>query len=575
MKNIFPIENVEIPYSEIAEKMVLSAILLDNRIIYLVSQKLNIEAFYLKKNQNIYRTCLELYNQGKVIDVVTVVNLLKNKNLFDDCGGNDYISEILEQIINIESLDEYCSLIQEKYLRRLIIEFGFNVINSGYLNDLSLETIFNEIEQKLYTITNKKNDNNLTSLQEILSNALSDIKNKTKNYSLLGLSSSYYQLDNFLQGFQKSDLIIIAGRPSMGKTSFSLNLASNIAKITDKSILFFSLEMSKQQLIYRFLSTESGINSNLLRSGRFLDEDWTKLNKGIENLLNLKIYFDDNPSLSITNLRFKIKKFLLEQKELGLVIIDYLQLIQHSKKNDNRVQELSYITRNLKIIAKEFDIPIIVLSQLSRSVEARVNKRPILSDLRESGCIYTNSFTQQIKNEELNSLKLKTWDNNNLYKTKVKNLRLSGKKPVYKVCLNYGHELFVSGNHKFFSNGKWCSLKSLRPNDKILIQLSQSKKLVSDKIIKIEYVGLKNVFDLTIPKTKNYIFNGVLNHNSIEQDADVVIMIYREEYYENEDKDNREPSLVEFIVAKHRNGPTGSFKLKYYPNITKFVNIKS
>ena len=575
MKNLFSIENSEIPYSEIAEKTVLSTILLDNKVIYLVSQKLNIEAFYLKKNQNIYKACLDLYNQGKVIDVVTVINLLKTKNIFDECGGNEYISEILEQITNVESLDEYCSLIQEKYLRRLIIEFGFNVINSGYISDLSLETIFNEIEQKLYTITNKKNENNLTSLQEILSNALSDIKYKTKTSSLLGLSSSYYQLDNFLQGFQKSDLIIIAGRPSMGKTSFSLNLASNIAKITDKPILFFSLEMSKQQLIYRFLSTESGINSNLLRSGRFLNEDWIKLNKAIENLLDLKIYFDDNPSLSITNLRFKIKKFLLEQKDLGLVIIDYLQLIQHSKKNDNRVQELSYITRNLKIIAKEFNIPIIVLSQLSRSVEARVNKRPILSDLRESGCIYTNSFHKGLKIDQSQSLILKTWNYKQLYQIRAKNLRLTGKKPVYKICLNYGNELFVTGSHKFFSNGKWCSLKSLKPNDKILIQLSESKNLVPDKITKIEYIGLKNVFDLTIPTTKNYMFNGILNHNSIEQDADVVIMIYREEYYENGEKDNKEPSLVEFIVAKHRNGPTGSFKLKYYPNITKFVNIKS
>lgn len=575
MKNVSLLENSDIPYSEIAEKMVLSAILLDNRVIYLISQKLSIEAFYLKKNQNIYKTCLDLYSQGKVIDIVTVINLLKTKNIFEECGGNEYISDILEQIINIENLDEYCSLIQEKYLRRLIIEFGYNVVNSGYLNNLSLETIFDDIEQKLYQITGKKSESNLTSLQEILSSTISDLKNKTKNSSLLGLSSSYYQLDNFLQGFQKSDLIILAGRPSMGKTSFSLNLAANIAKTTDRPILFFSLEMSKQQLIYRFLSTESGINSNLLRSGRFLNEDWINLNTAIENLLTLKIYFDDNPSLSITNLRAKIKKFILEQKQLGLVIIDYLQLIQHSKKNDNRVQELSYITRNLKIIAKEFDIPIIVLSQLSRSVETRINKRPILSDLRESGCIYTNSFSQKKVVDKSKPLVIETWDKQKIYKVTAKNLRLTGKKPVYKIILNYGFELFVTGNHKFLCKGKWRSLKSLSINDKISIQLFKNRELVSDRITQIKYIGLRNVFDLTVPKTKNYIFNGILNHNSIEQDADVVIMIYREEYYESEEKDNKEPSLVEFIIAKHRNGPTGSFKLKYYPNITKFVNIKS
>ena len=575
MKNVSLLENSDIPYSEIAEKMVLSAILLDNRVIYLISQKLSIEAFYLKKNQNIYKTCLDLYSQNKVIDIVTVINLLKTKNIFEECGGNGYISDILEQIINIENLDEYCSLIQEKYLRRLIIEFGYNVVNSGYLNNLSLETIFDDIEQKLYQITGKKSESNLTSLQEILSSTISDLKTKTKNSSLLGLSSSYYQLDNFLQGFQKSDLIILAGRPSMGKTSFSLNLAANIAKITDKPILFFSLEMSKQQLIYRFLSTESGINSNLLRSGRFLNEDWINLNTAIENLLTLKIYFDDNPSLSITNLRAKIKKFILEQKQLGLVIIDYLQLIQHSKKNDNRVQELSYITRNLKIIAKEFDIPIIVLSQLSRSVETRINKRPILSDLRESGCIYTNSFSQEKVVDKSKPLVIETWDKQKIYKTTAKNLRLTGKKPVYRIILNYGFELFVTGNHKFLCKGKWRSLKSLSINDKISIQLFENRELVSDRITQIKYIGLRNVFDLTVPKTKNYMFNGILNHNSIEQDADVVIMIYREEYYESEEKDNKEPSLVEFIIAKHRNGPTGSFKLKYYPNITKFVNIKS
>ena len=575
MKNVSLLENSDIPYSEIAEKMVLSAILLDNRVIYLISQKLSIEAFYLKKNQNIYKTCLDLYSQSKVIDIVTVINLLKTKNIFEECGGNEYISDILEQIINIENLDEYCSLIQEKYLRRLIIEFGYNVVNSGYLNNLSLETIFDDIEQKLYQITGKKSESNLTSLQEILSSTISDLKTKTKNSSLLGLSSSYYQLDNFLQGFQKSDLIILAGRPSMGKTSFSLNLAANIAKITDKPILFFSLEMSKQQLIYRFLSTESGINSNLLRSGRFLNEDWINLNTAIENLLTLKIYFDDNPSLSITNLRAKIKKFILEQKQLSLVIIDYLQLIQHSKKNDNRVQELSYITRNLKIIAKEFDIPIIVLSQLSRSVETRINKRPILSDLRESGCIYTNSFSQEKVVDKSKPLVIETWDKQKIYKTTAKNLRLTGKKPVYRIILNYGFELFVTGNHKFLCKGKWRSLKSLSINDKISIQLFENRELVSDRITQIKYIGLRNVFDLTVPKTKNYMFNGILNHNSIEQDADVVIMIYREEYYESEEKDNKEPSLVEFIIAKHRNGPTGSFKLKYYPNITKFVNIKS
>jgi replicative DNA helicase len=225
-------------------------------------------------------------------------------------------------------------------------------------------------------------------------------------------------------------------------------LAANIAKITDKPILFFSLEMSKQQLIYRFLSTESGINSNLLRSGRFLNEDWINLNTAIENLLTLKIYFDDNPSLSITNLRAKIKKFILEQKQLGLVIIDYLQLMQYSNlKTENRTQELAQITRSLKNIAREFQVPVIALSQLSRNVENRVNKRPILSDLRESG--------------------------------------------------------------------------------------------------------------------------------SIEQDADVVLMLYRESYYNSIVGKNENITPAELIIAKHRNGPMGVIELSFQNDPTKFVNTFS
>ena len=222
----------------------------------------------------------------------------------------------------------------------------------------------------------------------MLSNIFLELKQKSSKRSLPGLTSGFYNLDLITQGFQKSDLIIVAGRPAMGKTAFCLNVALSVVKSSKLPILFFSLEMSKEQLMYRLLSNETQINNTILRTGNINKQDWLKLSQTIKTLSRLPIFIDDTPDLSIQDIRLKIKKIIFEQTKIGLVVIDYLQLMQSSKiKMDNRVQELSQITRTLKAVAREFNIPIIALSQLSRNVENRVNKRPILSDLRESGSI--------------------------------------------------------------------------------------------------------------------------------------------------------------------------------------------
>jgi replicative DNA helicase len=560
--------NSDLPYNLYAEKMVLAAIFLDEKVIYLIAQKLALEAFYIKEHQEIYKAALQLYSEGRIVDYTTLTTYLKDLKVSNKIF--DILSEIMKEIVNISNIEEYISLIQEKYIRRLIINLGYSIINTGFFTDISLDKVFEEIEEKIYHITGKKKEDSLLPMSELLSETIIELKKKSNVSSLLGLSSSYYELDNLLQGFQNSDLIILAGRPSIGKTSFALNIAANVAKKYTLPVIIFSLEMSKQQLIYRFLATESGINNNLLRTGRLSQEDWKKVYQSIKNLAALKLFFDDTSNLSITNIRFKIKKLLLQEKELGLVIIDYLQLIQDNKKTQNRVQELSNITRGLKNIAKEFNIPVIVLSQLSRNVEIRTNKKPVLSDLRESGCIYSPIIN---KHHKVNHLKFKGWDGQQICYVNFNNLRFTGIKPVYKIKTSFGFEISVTANHKLFSNQKWQSISDLNINSPINIELNNQKnekKLLNDFIIEIQYFGLKKVFDLTIPKTSNYFFNGILNHNSIEQDADVVIMIYREE---NNEKIKDQDGLVEFIVAKHRNGPTGSFKLKYNSKLTKFINF--
>lgn len=564
----------EQPYNFYAEKMVLASIFFEEKAIYLISQKLPIESFYFKEHKNLYQGCLDLASQGKLVDPTTLITWLNDNNLLKETNGIDLIAELMQEIVVISNLENYISLVQEKYLRRLLINLGQEIITSGYSTKISIEKIFEELEEKIYNLTGKKKDEALIPLTEVLSSTVVELKQKSINPSLLGLSSSYIQLDSLLHGFQNSDLIIIAGRPSMGKTSFALNLASNISRNYNLPILIFSLEMSKQQLIYRFLSMESGIESNLLRSGRLSSQDWKNINKAVLALSKLKIFFDDSPNITIARIRFKLKKFLLQEKKLGLIIIDYLQLIKDSGKTANRAQELSQITRGLKGIAREFNIPVIVLSQLSRNVESRTNKRPILSDLRESGCIEAFSLIKYF--EQLN-VPLYGWNGKKFISVKPKNIRLTGYKPIYELQTKLGLKLLITANHKFYSKKGWIDLKDIKINDLIAIKLYQTNLyqdiLIWDKVLTIKYKGINKVFDVDITQTSNYLINNILTHNSIEQDADVVIMIYRENLYLPNQNSATTSNNVEFIVAKHRNGPTGNFNLIYDSRLTKFLNI--
>lgn len=431
-----------LPYNFLAERLVLGSILTNSESIIVVSQHLKIESFYLKSHQIIYKATLALYGEGKKIDYVTLVTWLQDNKLTEYIKDLSILIDFVNQTINIGYLEDYLALIYEKYLRRLLINLGYDVIESGYSTEIPLEKIFEKLEKNLLVLTSQKQKTFFSSSAEILTQILEDIKKKIKTTELPGLLSSFPDLDAITQGFHKSDLTIIAGRPSMGKTAFSLTLAKNIATKFKLKVIFFSLEMTKQQLLYRLLSTETLIPHTKLRSGRISKEEWINVNKAISNLSNLSLYIDDSPNITVAEMLLKIKR-LKQEKDypLGAIFIDYLQLLEDLNKNENRVQELSKITRNLKKLARELNVPIIVMSQLSRNVETRTNKRPILSDLRESG--------------------------------------------------------------------------------------------------------------------------------SIEQDADVVMMLYRDEYYNNK---TLEQNIIEIIIAKHRNGPVGTAKLKFNSNYLYFEN---
>ena len=434
-----------LPHNFLAEKIILSSLIVNPESLEIIIRSITVEVFYFKNHQEIYKAILHLYKQNKPINLIRLITFLQENGNLEKIGGLKILSELVSQVPNLVYLEDYIRLLQDKFLRRVLIQFGYKIINSGYITNIPLEKIINDLEIQLFTLTNKIKDSKVLSSAELLSNIFVELQQKSKQQSFLGLASGFFDLDFFTKGFQKSDLIIVAGRPGMGKTAFSLNIALFIIKNYKLPVLFFSLEMAKEQLMYRLLANETQINNTNLRTGNLNKQNWVKVSNAIKQLSCLPFFIDDTPNLSTQDIRLKVKKIIFEQTKIGLIVIDYLQLMQNfSSKLENRVQELSRITRILKSIAKEFKVPVIALSQLSRNVENRVNKRPILSDLRESG--------------------------------------------------------------------------------------------------------------------------------SIEQDADLVLMLYQNTYYDVKISE-KETSITELIIAKHRNGPIGTINLKFDGRFSKFSNL--
>jgi replicative DNA helicase len=433
--NLIPPQNIEV------EEAILGGILLDPEAIGRVAEKLVPEAFYTPTHVDIYKAALALNSQGKPTDLITLTDWLIDRKQLEKIGGQAKLIQLLERTVSAVNIDSLAVLVMDKYIRRELIKAGTEVTQLGYAADRPLETVLDESEQQILNLTQARPKLGLTPIREIVTSTYQDIQDRHDKVIPPGLTSDFSDLDGMTGGFQRSDLIIIAGRPAMGKTAVSLNIAYNMAKLHGLPVLVFSLEMSKDQLVQRIIASEAGVDSNRLRSGRISPNEWDSVYKAVDRISELPIFIDDNASMTLMEMRSQARKKQAEHGgSLGLIMIDYLQLMEGT--SDNRVQEISKITRGLKGLARELQVPVISLSQLSRGVEARNNKRPMMSDLRESG--------------------------------------------------------------------------------------------------------------------------------SIEQDADLIIMLYRDAYY-NPDTVDRD--ITELIITKHRNGPTGVVKLVFDPALTKFKNL--
>ena len=436
----------KIPPNDIeAEQAVLGSMMLDNDAVMDAINILKPEDFYREENKLIFSAMINLNGRSEPIDLITVKDELISLGKFEVCGGLEYIASLPEKVPTTANADKYIRIVEEKSMLRSLIKTSNELLELGYNQTLETDEIIEKAEKEVFDLSLNRNRKDYTPIKDVLIETFANLeKLYNQKEHITGVPTGFIDLDYKTAGLHGSELILVAARPSMGKTAFALNIAANAAIKAKIPVAIFSLEMSKDQLVTRMLSSETGIDSNKLKTGKMEEDDWIKLSEGLGPLSESEIYIDDTPGISITEIRNKCRKLKLE-KNIGLVIVDYLQLISDSniRKNGSREEEISKISRSLKIIAKELNVPVIALSQLSRAPEQRKDDhRPMLSDLRESG--------------------------------------------------------------------------------------------------------------------------------AIEQDADIVMFLYRDDYY-NEESEKK--NIAEIILAKHRSGSTGTIELLWLGNYTKFVNI--
>ena len=375
------------PHSVEAEQSVLGSILLDKEAMISVSETLVPEDFYKEAHKVIYESMLKLYNSQSEIDLITLTDELRDQGYLDDIGGIAYITSLSTVVPTTSNIKYYVNIVKEKSISRQLISAANDIINLGYDGSAKVEYVLENAEKKIFDISQERATNDFQPINQVISEALSMLEKlyEEKN-DVTGLTTGFRDLNKKINGLQRSDLLLIAARPAMGKTAFALNLVQNAALKGDASVAVFSLEMSKEQLVQRMIASQSTVELKKIKTGTLADNDWPRITDGMAILSGAKIHIDDTPGIKISELRSKCRKLKIE-KGLDLVLIDYLQLMEGEGQNESRQQEIAKISRSLKILAKELYCPVVALSQLSRAPEQRADHRPMLSDLRESGSI--------------------------------------------------------------------------------------------------------------------------------------------------------------------------------------------
>jgi replicative DNA helicase len=461
-----------LPHSIEAEQAVLGAILADADCIMKVIEQLDKPAaFYRKSHQHIFEAFIKLSERGENIDTVTTAQYLTDHKILEEVGGRSYLSELSDHAPIAANAEYYSKIVRDKSILRHMIVAGNEIVQLGYQSGENLERLVDKAEQLVFDLAQSKSKESLMPISDLIHKSWELLEEREANKGALsGVDTGFYDLNTMTAGLQKSDMIILAARPSMGKTALALNLAENVAMKDKRPVAIFSLEMSRDQLVQRMLCSRAEVDSQRVRSGQLLAEDWERLGKAMSELGEAQLFIDDSAGVTVMEIRGKCRRLKAQLGDLGLVVIDYMQLLE-GRSNETRINQISEISRGIKLLARELDVPVIALSQLSRAVESRQDKRPMLSDLRESGCLpaETKIFRPDLGKYvpiidlvgQTNFSVLALDENKKLVEAKASKAFYSGKKKIYELTTCSGHKIKASANHPFLTIDGWKQLGDL------------------------------------------------------------------------------------------------------------------
>lgn len=594
------------PQSQDLEQAVLGALLLEKDALLEVNTIIKPETFYNEQHKYIYQAIVELDSQGVEVDLLTVIDKLRKMEKLDFVGGEFYISELTMKVTSSANIQYYAAILNEKFIARETIRILGQSIANCYTPDLDIFDEVSNIEHGLMLATSSVMQKSVSTSRQVADQIIKDLELAATE--LVGVPSGYSSLDKITGGFTKGNFILIAARPSVGKSVVACNIAAHLALNINETVAVFTLEMTNKEFGTRIYSARTQIDGYRLRNRRLDDADWLKITAFHGKFGKAPLFIDDTPGISLLELRAKAIR--LKQKHgLGMLLIDYVQLMKGNGKSGNREQELSEISKGLKVIAKELDVPVIALAQLSREVEKRSDKTPMLSDLRESGCL-TGSVSIYCANlgiskpiKELvgkNDFTVLCTDYENNIEIKPNSCFYSGKKEVFEMVLENGRSIEATANHKFLTLDGWKPLSELL-NQYIALPIgtnfqveldnlysisksfkayNETKTLCYLKVKSITAKGVQDVYDIEVPEHHNFVANGIIVHNSLEQDADMVIFLSRPEMYgmetvniEGVEYDTHNIGVLN--IAKHRNGKVGAIPLRFHPEISLFEDYQN
>ncbi len=487
-EDIAPATSTAVPHSREAEEAVVGAVFINPEVYYDVAQFLSADDFYIHKHKWIWESFTSLHEQRIPIDLLTVSNELDKRGQLGELGGPAYLTALVNQVPSSLNAESYGHIVEGHSIRRKMIDAANKIASIAYNEKTNVDDVMDEAEKAVFNVSERRLKHDLQPISNVLSEYYDRIDTLAKRPDeIVGVPTGFIDLDKMLTGLQPSDLLIIAGRPGQGKTGFLLSIAKNAGLTHKKHVAIFSLEMSNEQVVQRLIAQETGIDSQRLRTGKLQESEWPLFTHSIEVFGDTHIYLDDTPAITPLQLRTKCRRLHLEFG-LDLIIIDYLQLMGGDTRTDNRVQEVSYISRNLKVLARELNVPVLAAAQLSRAVEQRSDKRPVLSDLRESGCLTGETLVtldngKRIPIRELDGRSnFNIWAlNPNTYKLEVMPVSRAfstGIKPVFKMKTRLGREIRATGNHKFLTIHGWKRLDELQRNNHLALprQLSATNR---------------------------------------------------------------------------------------------------